>query len=190
MKHKRSILAFVALVLILCTILGLCLQKPIKKALYPQKFEEIVERYATLYDLSPHLVYAVIKAESGFDPDAISHVGAVGLMQIMPSTFVWLTDLTGEEIAPDRLTDPEVNIRYGCYFLRYLLNVYEDQTLTLAAYNAGMGNVAKWLASEEYSKDGKLIEIPFEETKNYINRVTRYEETYDALYPKKGIRYE
>lgn len=190
MKHKKPLLFLVALVLLACILLGFVFQKPFQRMLYPKKFETIVERYATLYDLSPDLVYAVIKAESGFDPDAISHVGAVGLMQIMPSTFVWLTDLTGEEIAPDRLTDPETNIRYGCYYLRYLLNVYEDQTLTLAAYNAGMGNVKKWLASEEYSKDGKLIEIPFEETKNYINRVTRYEETYDALYPKKGICYE
>ena len=190
MKSKKHLLPLIALALLACVFLVLTFRKPIERILYPKKFEAIVERYATLYDLPPHLVYSVIKAESGFDPDAISRVGAVGLMQIMPSTFLWLTDLTGEDIHPDRLTDPEVNIRYGCYFLRYLLDVYEDQTLALAAYNAGMGNVKKWLASPEYSKDGKLTKIPFEETKNYINRVTRYKETYDALYPKKGTRYE
>ena len=190
MKHKKRIFSLAALVLLVCILLGLAFQRPIKKTLYPQKFDTIVERYATLYDLSPHLVYAVIKAESGFDPNVLSPAGAVGLMQIMPSTFLWLTDLTGEVIHSDQLTDPEVNIRYGCYFLRYLLDIYEDQTLALATYNAGMGNVAKWLASPEYSENGKLTEIPFEETKNYISRVTRYKEAYEALYPKKGTRYE
>ena len=185
--HKNRILTTTVVIILLSSILfGLLFWRPIQRIFYPKKYADIVERYATLYDLSPHLVFAVIKAESGFDPNAVSRVGAMGLMQIMPSTFLWLTDLTDEELEPDRLYDPEVNIRYGCYFLRYLLDIYEDETLMLAAYNAGMGNVAKWLASEEYSENGRLTNIPFEETKNYINRVLRFKDTYDALYPEKG----
>ncbi len=175
MKYKFFIIAIV----ILCILLGFLFQKNIEKQFYPQKYSDIVSRYATLYDLPEHFIYSVIKAESGFDKDAVSPVGAVGLMQIMPSTFVWLTELTGEEINMERLSDPEINIRYGCFYLRYLYDIYEDKTLTLAAYNAGMGNVKKWL-------DEGLTEIPFEETKNYINRVLRFEEKYNALYPKKG----
>ena len=185
-RKTRIILVTVAILLLVCVFCGLTLREPIQRLFYPQKYADTVERYATLYDLPSHLVFAVIKAESGFDADAVSRVGAVGLLQIMPSTFLWLTDLTGEGLEPDRLYDPEVNIRYGCYFLRYLLDIYEDETLALAAYNAGMGNVAKWLSSEEYSENGRLTNIPFEETKNYINRVLRFRDTYDALYPKKG----
>ncbi len=173
---KRKLCLIFLVIILLCILLSLLFWKDV---FYPKKYGDIVNRYAALYDLPEHFVYAVIKAESGFDEDAISPVGAVGLMQIMPSTFVWLTELTGEEIDAKKLSDPEVNIRYGCFYLRYLWDIYEDKTLTLAAYNAGMGNVKKWL-------DEGLTEIPFEETKNYINRVLRFEEKYDALYPKKG----
>ena len=189
MRNRRFLLPLIALVLLDCILIGLLFREPLQKMFYPKKYADTVERYATLYDLPPHLVFAVIKAESGFDPDAVSHAGAMGLMQIIPSTFLWLTDLMGEELEPERLYDPEVNIRYGCYFLRYLFNLYEDETLVLAAYNAGMGNVAKWLASEEYSEDGKLTNIPFEETKNYINRVLHFKDTYDVLYPEKGTNH-
>ncbi len=180
MKHKVLIIAIA--VILLCVVFGILCRKEIEKHFYPQKYSDIVSRYAALYDLPEHFVYAVIKTESDFDKDAISSAGAVGLMQIMPSTFVWLTELTDEEIDINRLSDPEINIRYGCFYLRYLYDIYEDKTLTLAAYNAGMGNVKKWLDAG----GGTLKEIPFEETKNYINRVLRFEEKYNALYPKKG----
>ncbi len=187
MKYKPRPLTIVILLVCFLLLLNMLVQDVLQKLIYPQKYDEIIEKYAVMYDLPVAFVYAVVKAESDFDSTAVSSAGAVGLMQIMPSTFKWLTERTGEGLPTWRLRDPEVNIRYGCYYLRYLYDIFEDKTLTLAAYNAGIGNVEKWLASEEYSKDGRLTNIPFEETKNYINRVLRFEETYETLYPEKGL---
>ena len=128
------------------------------------------------------IVFAVIKTESNFDPNAISSAGAVGLMQIMPSTFLWLNELLGEEHPVDALYDPEINIRYGTFFLSYLYRYYQNYQTVFAAYNAGMGRVSEWLESDEYSRDGKLIHIPYAETASYVEKVTRRAEIYRKLY--------
>jgi len=137
-------------------------------------FATLIEKYADEYDVPKELVFAVIKVESGFDPEAESSVGALGLMQMMPKTFEWLTgeEHLGENLAVHALTDPEVSIRYGTYYLRYLYLKFENWDTVLAAYNGGEGNVAKWLADPEYSDgNGNLTYIPFEETRNYVKKV-------------------
>ncbi|MBR6530221.1 MAG: lytic transglycosylase domain-containing protein [Clostridia bacterium] len=150
--------------------------------LYPVKYEKLVEKYAREYSLSPALVYGVIKTESDFDKDAVSRAGAVGLMQIMPSTFEYLVTLTGEEYDPSRLTDAETNIRYGCLQLSRMQNRFGEGDAMLAAYNAGEGRVAEWLQNPAYGKDGKLVNIPLDETRAYVERVTEHTKTYIALY--------
>ena len=113
----------------------------------------------------------VIKCESNFRPDARSSVGAMGLMQMMPATFKDMQKRLKEEHDDSALFDPEVSIKYGTYYLKYLYNYFDDWDLVVPAYNAGMGNVSKWLKNEEYSKDGKLIVIPFKETERYVLKV-------------------
>lgn len=151
---------------------------------YPTTHEEIVTLYSEEYDVPKHLVFSVIKTESGFDPDARSSAGAVGLMQIMPSTFEWLTsrEHLGENLPLTKLTDPEVNIRYGTYYLRYLYEKFGNWDTALAAYNGGEGNVTEWLEDPEYS-DGKgnLTYIPFEETRNYVKKVNDAMAQYEKL---------
>lgn len=170
-------------VLLLCIFLLLTLfPQAALRLVYPRKYEDFVTKYATQFNVPEEIVYAVIKTESNFDPDALSSAGAVGLMQIMPATFEWLTDMNGETLSPLLLNDPETNIRYGVFFLRYLYEYYGNYPTAFAAYNAGMGNVGKWLASDEYSTNGSLTHIPFPETSEYVRLVTKRAEQYKKLY--------
>ena len=97
-------------------------------------------------------------------------------MQMKPATFLWLTGDAhlGEFLSEDALTDPEVNIRYGTYYLRYLLNKFPVTETAVAAYNGGEGNVAKWLSDPKHgTQDGRLVNIPKEETRNYVVKVNK-----------------
>lgn len=141
----------------------------------------IVDKYAEQYNVPSYLVLAVIEVESEFDPAATSSAGACGLMQMTPKTFAWLTssEHLGENLTPDELFDPEVSIRYGTYYLKYLFTCFHNWDTVLAAYNGGEGNVAKWLADDEYSNgDGTLKYIPFKETRNYVKKVNQAIDNY------------
>ncbi|MBE6551169.1 MAG: lytic transglycosylase domain-containing protein [Ruminococcaceae bacterium] len=149
-------------------------------------YEELVNKYSKEYSVPQNIIYAVMRVESAFDPDAVSHAGAVGLMQLIPSTFEWLCSVTGEEYLRERLFDPEINIKYGTMFLSRLYSQYGDWQLVHAAYNAGQGNVNKWLSDERYSENGNLTSIPFAETRAYIEKVEYYKEHYKSIYEQKG----
>lgn len=149
---------------------------------YPQKYAESVEKYAAEYDVPESVVYAVIKTESGFTPDAVSSKGAIGLMQITPDTFDWLCSKTGDEANALLLYEPDTNIRYGTYFLSLLHNEYKAWDTVYAAYNAGRGRVNSWLASEEYNNNGRLKNIPYEETASYVKKVEKAQSVYSRLY--------
>lgn len=157
----------------------------IKKKQYPVKYEHFVDKYSEKYNLDRYLVFAVIRTESRFDVYAVSSAEAKGLMQ--------LTDETGSDCAKkmglksytnDMLFDPETNIRIGCFYLSSLIKRYGNNINTaLAAYNGGPGNVDEWLANTEYSDgSGGLKTVPFQETKNYVRRVTEAAEMYRSLY--------
>ena len=155
-----------------------------EKLAYPKKYSEYVEVYAERYDVPPHIIYAVIKTESGFDSAAVSKKGAVGLMQFMPDTFDWLTnEMLFDHLADGMRYDPETSIRYGAYLLSHLYKRYGDWSVALAAYNAGIGNVDKWLEDPKYA-DGKggLKNIPYKETRRYVKKITDTQATYDRLY--------
>ena len=117
-----------------------------------------------------------------------SSVGALGLMQMMPDTFSWLTnDRLGDRFSVGMLYDPETNIKYGVYYLSWLYDRYADWDITLAAYNAGPENVDKWLEDPTVSdlETGKLINIPFKETREYVKKVNKALGKYESLYDKK-----
>lgn len=155
----------------------------ILKVLYPTDYTKFVEIYSKENNLSVSFVFAVIECESGFDKNAVSSVGARGLMQIMPETFFWLQSKTGENLSDDDLYDPETSIKYGCYFYSILMNEFENEETAVAAYHAGMGNVRKWLQDERYSLDGKtLYDIPFPSTKSYVHKVMKTKNIYEKLY--------
>ena len=152
---------------------------------YPRDYREYIIKYSEKYNVPAEIIYAVIKVESNFDADAESVAGAVGLMQMIPSTFEWLTsdEHLCENLSARHLRDPEVSIRYGTYYLFYLKQKFGDWDTVLAAYNAGEGNVTKWLADSRYSDgDGKLKDIPFSETRRYVAKVNEAMDMYMKLY--------
>lgn len=160
------------------------LVKPdMEHAAYPRAYRTIVEEQAAEYELEESLVYAVIKAESNFNAEAESAVGALGLMQMMPDTFEWMQARMGKSHATEALFEPKVSVEFGCALLRLLLDQYDDLTVALCAYNAGMGNVTSWLSDTAYSEDGMTLKvIPFDETRLYVEKVLRYKENYEAIY--------
>lgn len=153
--------------------------------LYPVKYQQTVKKYATMYDVSEDLVFAVIKAESNFDKNAVSKSGAIGLMQVMDATGVWSAEKIGiQNFKKEMLYDTDVNIEIGCFYLSYLLDLYSgNEEVALAAYNAGHNKVDEWLADRRYSTDGKnLSKIPFPETEKYVKKVVWNVKIYDFLY--------
>ena len=145
------------------------------KQRYPLEYEHVIVGHAENYELDPALLAAVIYRESKFDPDARSSSGAVGLMQLLPTTAQGIAEHTGgREFVVEDLNDPEINVRYGSFYLRRLLRKYEDERLALAAYNAGQRHVDEWLAG-----DGR---IRFAETRHYVDEVLELRDVYARAY--------
>lgn len=144
-------------------------------AAYPLRYRDYITESATEFDIEPNIIASLIRAESGFDKNAKSHRGAVGLMQLLPSTADWIAQKNGESAEFD-LTDPETNIRLGTMYLRYLFDRFVDLRTVLIAYNAGEGNVAKWLSDPNFAikkEDGSsiLLTSPFPATNAYVDRI-------------------
>ena len=169
--------------------------RKIVKLAYPTKYSEYVFTYSLQYNLDPFLVFAIIKAESGFNPKAVSRKNAKGLMQISDKTGFWAAkELKIEEFTADRLFDPETNIRIGCWYLNKLSkekNFRGNLDLIIAAYNGGSGNVRDWLSNPEYSETGtSLKKIPFAETEVFLRKVKKYYNIYKKLYKNGILRYD
>lgn len=159
---------------------------------HPVRYPTYVRTHAKNYSLPPTLIAAVAQRESGFDHEARSEAGAVGVMQLTPDTARGIAERTGgRRFRQDDLLDPEISIRYGAFYLRLLHRKYDrrpggddDYRLTLAAYNAGQGRVDGWL-EDEAGEDGELAinEIPFDETRAYVREVQRLRDDYARSYP-------
>lgn len=191
-KRKRCLLvrlAAVVLVLALagCLLLALAGER-IEEWEYPRKYEEYVTYYAGKYEIDPLLLYAFIRTESNFNPDARSNAGARGLMQITEITFDWIKSniAPDEALTFDDLYDPETNIRFGAYFVKYCLLRYEEDLPTAAAaYHSGWGTVDGLLEKSEYSADGRTLDAyPYPQMRQYVRKITdsyaRYQEIYAA----------
>ncbi len=151
--------------------------------MYPVDYSELIQSAAEEHGVPAELVFAVVRTESSFRPDAISKAGAKGLMQIMDVTNEWIAEMRREEVYAERIFEPALNIDRGVWLLAYLYRRFEAWPEALAAYNAGYGNVRKWLADERYSSDGvSLHTIPLSETKTYVEKVINTAEIYKKLY--------
>lgn len=145
------------------------------RARYPLEYEHILRVHGQNHDLDPALLAAVVYVESRFDPNARSGAGAIGLMQLLPDTAMGIALRTGggSFVVAD-LEDPEINVRYGSWYLHHLRDRYGRMDLALAAYHAGPGNVDEW------RRAGAGIAFP--ETRDYVRRVTELERIYSRAY--------
>ena len=163
----------------------------VSQRIYPLHYKQVIVEAAQSNGVDPYLVAAVVKAESNFDPQAVSRGGAVGLMQLMPDTARWIVQQADWSGATDPdLNDPEHNVALGTYYLAYLLRVFhDDEAAALAAYNAGQGVVAEWLEravaadSGEESPTLRSEDIPFPETRKFVARVERFRTIYSQAHP-------
>ena len=182
--------AALALILAIAVLGGFlfdCICTAIERQTHPRKYAEYVVVYAEAYNVPEDVIYAVIRTESHFDSAAVSRAGAVGLMQLMPETFLWLTnDMLGEHLSEAVLYDPETNIRYGTYLLSRLYTRYGDWETAAAAYNARSGTVDEWLKDPSYTDQyGFLNRIPYKETASYVKKFSAARKTYQRLYYSK-----
>lgn len=175
----------VIVIVVLGAVLLLAFRGPVwwQRAYHPLNYETAIAASATRHGLDPYLVAAVINAESGFDRTQVSSAGAVGLMQLMPSTAAEVgaaEDIEGT-IDTQRLKDAELNIAIGTRHLADLLGKYTATETALAAYNAGSGNVDRWITEGQAST---LTAAGFPETRAYVERVLAEEARYRELYPE------
>lgn len=185
MKNK-NIFIFLIIILIIFVFLGLFKNK-LLKIIYPKTYKEIVSVYAKEYNVDENLIFAVIKAESNFNNDALSNKNAIGLMQIMEETAKDVTTKNLIEIDTNNLRNEllevENNINIGTKYLQILLERYNNKEVALAAYNAGIGTVDNWIEKGIINKDGTNIEnIPYKETNNYVRKILRDYKIYKELY--------
>lgn len=183
------------LISLVCLLVAFLLCQLYARSAYPIFFCEEVFDCAAQHGLSPYLVLAVVKAESGFDPTATSPRGARGLMQVMPDTGRWAAAMMGlEPFSTDALYDPFTNLRVGCWYLARLLTRYGGElTLALAAYNSGPTRVDAW--REAFLRAGgdrggvvagdMLQAIPYGETRRFVARVRRDFARYRTLYQER-----
>ena len=147
---------------------------------YPIKYQDAINVYSARYGLDNELVASLINEESSFKANSKSNKGALGLMQLLPSTAEYIaTNLLKEEYNQNSLYEPETNIRYGCCYLNYLRNKFEDEKTLLCAYNAGETNVLKWLSDKNLSENGKKLDnIPYLATQNYVSKIIKGKKYY------------
>ena len=158
----------------------------IQKIIYKKEYTEYVEKYSQEYNVDENLVYAVIKAESNFNPNAKSSKDAIGLMQLMESTAKDICKkvdikISDEELS-EKLQDVDVNINLGTKYLSILLEKYKNKEIAVTAYNAGIGTVDTWIEKGIIKSDGSDVEnIPYKETNNYVRKILRDYKIYTNL---------
>jgi soluble lytic murein transglycosylase len=186
-RRAFGTLVAVAVVGLLAALVVSALNQAVRNRGLPLSDASIIRTQAAKKHLDPALIAAVIYAESKFEPRP-SAAGAQGLMQILPDTAYYLAHLSGgRNFTASDLARPDINVAYGSYYLRYLLNHYSgDEMLAVAAYNGGLANVDRWVARAR-AAGGQLTvsAIPFPETREYVQRVLSAQQAYRSTYPRE-----
>ncbi len=186
-KLGKILICFIIVILIYFVLFKIIkVDNIIMKKMYPLKYSEYVEKYANEYDIDSYMVYAIIKVESNFNENAKSTSNAVGLMQIMENTAMEIANKMNLNVSEQDLFTPDLNIKIGLKYFKDLLNKYNNNyNLAIIAYNAGIGNVDKWIADGVIKPDASDVEnVPFRETNNYVRKILRDYDIYKKLYMK------
>ncbi len=186
-KSKYKIIIGTVIIVLIIAILFVLFKDKLLKILYPKTYSGIVSVYAEEYDVEENLIYAVIKAESNFESQAVSNRDAIGLMQIVEETAIDVAKKNNIKIdienIEEEILDIDNNINIGTKYLSTLLAQYGNIEVALAAYNAGIGTVNNWIDKQIIKADGSDIEnIPYKETNNYVRKILRDYHIYNELY--------
>lgn len=180
---KKLIILFIIIILIFSLIKIVKVQNIFLKNMYPLEYKEYVEKYSEKFGVDKYYIYAIIKAESNYDMQALSSKGAMGLMQLLPATATEIANNLEIKLEEGTLYNPELNIMVGTKYFSNLLKTYNNAMVSLAAYNAGPGNVNKWISDGIIKKDGSDIEnIPYKETNMYVRKIINNYKIYKQLY--------
>ena len=185
LKNKKILVC--GLIILILIVFLIVLKNKIQRIFYPKLHEEFVSMYSDEYGVDENLVFAVIKAESNFQEDAVSHKDALGLMQIMKETAEDVARKYNIEIdfnnSEREILNVQNNIKIGTKYLAVLFEKYKNIEVAVAAYNAGIGTVDNWIEKEIIKSDGSDIEnIPYKETNNYVRKILRNYKIYQDLY--------
>ncbi len=190
LAKKPACFFLAALILLVCLVSFPACSRAFLRMRYPRRYTASVEHWAAEYGVDPLLIYAVIRTESGFDPNACSQVDAHGLMQITEVTFDWIKSQIArdENITFADLYDPDTNIRFGSYYVGRCLSRYQESVPTAAAaYHSGWGTVDALLRNTAYSSDGKALSVfPYQQMKNYVAKISSAYAKYKLLYGPEG----
>lgn len=185
LKNKKILVC--GLIILILIVFLIVFKNKIQRIFYPKLHEEFVSMYSDEYGVDENLVFAVIKAESNFQEDAVSHKDALGLMQIMKETAEDVARKYNIEIdfnnSEREILNVQNNIKIGTKYLAVLLEKYKNIEVAVAAYNAGIGTVDNWIEKGIIKSDGSDIEnIPYKETNNYVRKILRNYKIYQDLY--------
>ena len=185
MKNKKILVC--GLIILILIVFLIVFKNKIQRIFYSYSYEEFVSMYSDEYGVDENLIFAVIKAESNFQEDAVSHKDALGLMQIMKETAEDVARKYNIEIdfnnSEREILNVQNNIKIGTKYLAVLLEKYKNIEVAVAAYNAGIGTVDNWIEKEIIKSDGSDIEnIPYKETNNYVRKILRNYKIYQDLY--------
>jgi len=185
-KPKKIRRRFVLLLLLIVVGLLFVQSEWLGRTIYPIYYQDEIKEYAARYQLDPLLVASIIRVESNFKPDAVSPKGALGMMQVMPDTAQWIlkNEDMGQHTVDDVIRDPKVGIQVGTWYLQSLLKQFDGRlALSLAAYNAGPGKVKQWVANNVWDgSEEHLSDIPFGETRRYVQRVFYFYNKYKQVH--------
>ena len=175
-------------IIILAALIAACVflvPEAARREVYPTRYDEYVEQYSEKYNIDKYFIYAIIKTESNFNENAVSEVGARGLMQIMEDAYEWVKYRISDDrdITYEQMYEAKYNIEYGCFMLGYYYEKYNSYELAAAAYHSGMGQVDKWIGDGTISLESfDVNDIPASKTFHYIKKVMLNFKAYSNLY--------
>ena len=180
-------LIVIGIIIVIIAIFVLLFKDNIMEMIYPKTYKEYVSIYADKYQVEENLIFALIKAESNFNEDSISSKGAIGLMQLMEETAIYVANRSNIELDEENIREDllkvDKNINIGTKYLSMMLDRYGNMEIALAAYNAGIGTVDNWIEKGIINSDGSNIEnIPYKETNTYVRKILRDYKIYSSLY--------
>lgn len=171
------------MLIIVFVFVGIILTATIFLILYPTKYKWEIKKYSQKYNIPPSMIASVIKVESNYDKNAVSSAGAMGLMQLLPTTAQEMASKMDINFESDDLFDVDTNINIGCYYLKYLLELFDGNIdNTLSAYNWGLNNVRTWILKGNADGYGTIINIPVVETENYLKKYRRANFMYSNIF--------